>query len=501
MKGGLVRALLALALAAAVSAAPGGAEPRAQAIVVVTAFGACSGCSSDVNRVAFQAAITAAAPGDTLYIPDGTYTVNKAPGSFWCLLLPKSLTVRGQSREGAVVAMDPATAVDPATIWLWNVTAPSDVLFVDLQLDGNKPGKGAVTPYQKTLEHHPGFFVQGTDRITFRNLEIHDFTGDGIQLYNGTTDVLVEDSRVRWCQRAGVSLTGLNVERVLIRRNQLILNTTQQVDNESGPAYDVEVTDNDLAPGRGDYTVAISGSDSDAPSRRWNVHHNRLEGATFVVWAQEVVLADNVGTNAVGSACIEISRSAEVTIERVRCRMTQTAEDGLSAVFASGTMGSGPRVTVRDSFFQVDHGPAWGVRLDGVVSALVDNNELIGPGIVSAGYAGVRARATVVGRDVEMIEVTRNRIRDWGMYGISFVGTTGTQAKIAAARVAGNRIGNTRAGGPIRFAISLDDGTGVLRAAAVSSNVRGCGVTTQITGVPAGLTIAASPLAVSEGCP
>lgn len=468
--------------AAAIAIAMLGADQRGSAIIDPTAFGACTACAPVVNRLAFQVAIAMASPGDTLLVPPGTFEIGQAPGKAWSLLIDKPLTIRGAGREATVLRMPVDEAAAPDTNNLIEVAA-SDVTIEQIALDGQKPGAGTSSSYDALLEHHRGMFVRDGARLVVQDVDIHDFTGDGIQIYRAVVDATVRRCRVRWNQRDGLSLAPnalSTIEGVTIVGNEIVGNSSQQIDNEHGNANHVEIAHNVFRPGRNDYAIALAGVDGTSASTDWWIHHNEIHGGIFVVWTDDVRIEDNVGVNATTKACVEISRSADrVQVRRNHWRFTQRAVSGIAAIFIAGTSGSGASdVVVADNHVEVDYERAFAISAFGAISVTIDDNELIGSGIAAASYAGIYLRTTVPTRDFERATIRRNRISDFGDLAIRVNGyAPGSPGALLQLVVRDNHYSNSTSTGPQRRATALDaDGLHVVKQLEDVGNVAGCGV-------------------------
>ncbi|HKH20339.1 MAG TPA: right-handed parallel beta-helix repeat-containing protein, partial [Gammaproteobacteria bacterium] len=381
--------------------------------VSLAPYGVCSGCDATANRNGLQAAINAAAAGDVIYIPNGTYEFKQSP-SAWSILISKSLTIRGQSREATIVAMTAEDAADDAIAGnahaLFYVNAANDVTFEYLDMDGNKAGKGASTEYVEAVEHHRGIFVDGTDDVTIRYTTIHDFTGDAVQLYNGVEDTHIHHFTARHNQRDGVTFSPSSaltpVQRVSLHDCLLTGSSNQQIDNEHGPAHDIEVYNCTIfAPEMvrsSGIAIAGAGTDITAPSLRWNIHNNDITGQVLFVWTSDSVIRDNIINNPRRLSAVSMERAVSNTlIENNVITQTSTAVANLAGVMMAGTAGSGAtNVTVRGNQITTTFSQAFGVRIDGAVSATVENNVITGSGTVATGFHGVRVRSTVEARPV-----------------------------------------------------------------------------------------------------
>jgi hypothetical protein len=485
----------------------------AETLSIVT-YGACTACTATENRVAIQAAIDAAASGDTVYIPPGTYYVNKVPTSSpWSLYITgKSITIAGESRDTSIIALDPVEANQDVpfgnhlgVFYLKDI--PGGATFRDLQLEGSKDNPDGPTEYEEAPEHHRGIFVWNVDGLLVEDTLIENFTGDALQLYIEANNTTVRRNIFRWNQRDGLTFSPAPEEQLtgaLVEYNEFYGNSNQQIDNEHGPAHDIEIRYNTLAYADNEnsigLTIAGAGTDASDPSTGWNVHHNQITGAILFVWTSGTI-ADNVINNPRATSAVQLERMiGSASVLRNIINQTQTANDNLAGIYSNGTAAGGlSNGLIEDNVITVADDKSFGIRLDGAVSVTVRGNTVVGGGVSAATYSGIRIRATVEARDVESALIHYNDIRDFGQYGIAFAGTVNTQAKIVYAEVVGNKVRNLSSDGPTSTAINLNDSTGALRSVVLKHNVSGCGIDAAVNGNVA--TVAGSPLSMAVGCP
>jgi len=252
----------------------------------------------------------------------------------------------------------------------------------------------------------------------------------------------------------------------------------------------VEVYGNTISAGLNDYVVAVGGpiDREGSYSERWSIHDNVLNGPVLVTRGKHVTIRDNLdGINGTKKPCLEVWRtSSDVLYTHNNCRLTQLSTVSVGGVGIFGTTGEYPYdIRIVENKIQVDHPKGFGVRVDGAISVEVRGNTLIGGATsLQVGYAGVYLRATTTEVDFESATVIGNSITGFGQYGVAIFGNGA--ARMLNATIAGNNVFNPAPGGPLRTAVSLDDGTGALRAGTIYGNVTGCGLTAGVTGVPTG---------------
>jgi hypothetical protein len=458
---------------------------------VITAYGAVSG-SAD-NTAAVQAAVDAAAVDDTIEIPAGSFTCRKAT-SVAAVVCSKRLHWIGTGT--LEMANDEAMDGDPfgnshATLYFNNGASGST--FSNFSMNGNKNGAGGPTEYVgfEQYEHHRGiFFNQGCTDVVFNNVSIRNYTGDAVQLYNECRRFQFLNCTMEWCQRDHITLSPFSnencVQDVLIDGCTLRGASNQQVDNEHGPAHNVTIrnctlvcADNALSIG---LTVAGAGYGIENPSCNWLVHNNTITGAMRFTWTSKSKIYNNVFTNVRAVSTIELERGqSDNEIYGNTIVQTQNSVSNLAGIYANGTEGGGTvRLYVHDNDITVSNrAQSFGIRLDGVVSARIENNNIFGPGLTSAGYSGVRFRGSVLDRDISWALVNGNTIKNWGQNGISLAGNVLGTPRMMYLEALDNEFLND-SGTAMTRGIVLDDSSLVLYSCTVTGNTFGAGVTTDI---------------------
>lgn len=513
------------------------ATPAQAAELSVLDYRPLVGDSATTLRQGFAAAIAAASPGDVVRLPDGDYTINVL--SLRSVLVNKGVSIRGDSREGTVLRIDPSLTGGSATWRMFEITA-SNVTIADLTLEGSKPGSNTATAYDPLVEHHSGIFV-GPGPLadfTLRNVAIRNFQGDGVQIYSAVTRPVIEDSSFEFCQRSGLSYTPpdgtVPVIDAIVRRTVFTGITAQPIDNEHGPVYGAEISYNTFNVAFNNYALTMSGyalaSVEETPtfnnrSKNWHVHHNYFTGGIFVIRASDGLFERNTFRNVTTKPDFEVSRSANnITFRLNDSLVTGNTTNTTAAVFVNGT-GNEQRCRDANNVFVRCDAPGailvetWQAFPSGIVisdnnitmsvataairsnssdSVVIEDNDLTGPGVGVTGVAGIFGRATTLARDFGSLTIRGNRIRGYAR-GIGLAGGSG--ARIATALVEGNLCENPTAGGPLSVCVHLNtDSANALQAGTVRGNVAGCGVTTNVTGIPAAASMVLSPLAISAGC-
>lgn len=437
----------------------------------ITDFGAIGDGVTD-DRAAIQAALDACADG-TVVVPLGTFAVGKGAG-FWCLRIPSGTRLAGLGTLRQLPV--------PASVRLLQVEAPG-VTIDGVTLDGAKDT-------QTVDEHRSGVFATGAIGLVLRGVTAQNFTGDGFYIYNHSDNVTVDGVTATGNARNGLTLGGLTTGTT-ITGSRFAGNGAQQLDSEPGVGWavnDVEISDCviDVAGVSTEFALTVSGSSSTARSARWSVHDNVINGAINVVWADDVEIRGNGGVNATTHPAVTLWRTTNrVSIVGNRWTQTQNTVDSLSAIYVGGTgVGSvSSRVYVAGNVIVVlNRAKSFGVRAEGFHDLIVEDNLLVGPGLVG-GYAGIWLRATIIGDDVRSAVVRRNRVYDWGGQAVSVSGNGAAVFRLldVSDNVFADGAGTMTAG------MSLDDGTGCARDVRQSGNMALGGVATMVARAPAGV--------------
>lgn len=461
------RILVALSILA--SCVPAPVTSRHTAAIMsasVRDFGAIGDGVAD-DRAAIQAALTVATSGAVVYLPNGVYLVGKGGGA-WCLTVPDGVTLRGESRDGAVLLQAPGIA---GSVRLLEVDSPS-VTITTLTLDGNRA-------LQTADEHRSGVFVTAAD-VTVRDVTARAFTGDGLYFYGGSDRFVVDNVLSIGHGRNGMTVGGVSAGGRVVN-SQFFDSHAQQFDSEPGAAAvigDLTISGSTF-DGRGfstDYAVTVSGGSSTARAHDWLIRDDVINGGLHAVWADRIVVRHNAGTNPTGHPHISLYRTGYDNVIEDN-DFTSTAPNVLGTVNLTATGEGGPmRTVVRRNRLVSD---IFALRADGGVSLEVSDNDLVGPGIATPG-AGVYLRATDPARPLAYAVFRRNRISNFGSVGIKVEGN-------GAAAVSMLDIGDnvfSDSSGTMLGAMKLNDGTNAARDVVVSGNVLLGGCVTRLVGLP-----------------
>lgn len=439
---------LAFVIAAFTACTPSPATARAASALTaplncnVLDYGAAGDGVTD-DRAAFQSALDTCA-GATVYVPIGVYDLGQNGGNFWCVAIHAGTTLRGESRTGSVLRM--RAGVGPS-VQLLQVESAPDVTLLDLTLDG------AATA-QTVDPHRAGIFAKFSPRLAVRHVTALGFTGDGIYIYDGSDDALVDDVLAIGNGRNGLTLGGSTTGGVF-RGSQFVGNVAEQFDSEGGPQGgpidDVTITGCtfDALGASNDYVLTMTGSSAAVRSARWTVTDNVVNGSALAVWITDVLYARNTGVNTSDKPSVRVYRSCDrVRIEdNILSTTTPAAFDAGALVYVTGTdPGQAPGGVVIARNVLSTTAPAFGVSAICARDVQVSDNVIRGVGAI-----GVFVRATRVDEPVRSALIERNAVSGFGV-GV-LLGGNGA-AKIWRAAIEDNVFTGATA------ALSLDDGLG-----------------------------------------
>lgn len=425
------------------------------------------------DRAAIQSALDAAPPGSEILIPNGRYLVGKGSGA-WCLTLPPGITLRGESRDGVVLVQAPGI---PGSVRLLEIDGAS-VTIESLTLDGDSANQ--TPPGEHPDEHRAGVFSTAAGTV-IRDVTTRRFTGDGLYFYTGSDRFVVEDVLSLDNERNGMTIGGASaggrISGSTFRRSR-----AEQVDSEPGATgviSDLEISGSTLDGGgvSTDYVLTISGGSPATRAHHWDVHGNEIDGGVHVVWADQIVIRGNTGTNPTARPHVSLYRScSDDTIEDND--LTSSAPGDLGAINVTATAEGGPeRVVIRRN--RISGRGTFAVRAEGGVSLEISDNDMTGPGTASPG-AGIYLRATDPARPLTYAVIRRNRIRNFGSVAVKVQGNGA--ARLSVLDMSDNVLSDDA--GTMLGAFALNDGTGAAVDVRESGTVMLGGCTRKIVGLP-----------------
>jgi len=412
------------------------------------------------QRTNIQAAFDAALPGDVVQLSNEVFELSGVPGKYYALKMPAGVTLRGPAtlrRAGA----------SPAGTTVLFLDGADHAIVTNLTIDGNRDA-------QVVNEHSHGLIVFQSQGVEITNVNSSNNPGDGVYVYTGTANLRVSDLSVSRNGRNGMTLGGSATD-ILVKDSRFFRNDVQQFDTEPGgtsSVSDVELTGCtfDAQGVTQVFVISIAGSEINTRTHRYSIHDNIINGGVEVVWADEVQVVNNTGTNPTIFPSVAVYRNcSDVNIEGNRFTMVQDTHDAVGVIYASGTdTGGVNQLRIKNNrLVTVSSRQQNGVRLEGIESAIVVGNDIRGSGRANNG-AGVYLRATNPALAFRSAVIVGNSILNSGLAGIFCMGN-GT-AELTQLVITDNVFDND--GGAMTAATNLDaDGTGAAKSVLVSGSV------------------------------
>lgn len=250
--------------------------------VSVAEFGAYPDDGID-DTVAIQNAVNS---GGVIRFDNGVYDLSKS-GAAWCIDISGS-SVYLVGRKNTVLRL--ADNTPPSVRMFSSQSGPvSGFRARNLSLDGNKAN-------QSPNEHRHGFFLSNASNVRLKNIRLHDFTGDGVYIHDGSSNIRIFGIDVRNNDRNGVTIGG-SVNGVILAGSTLENNAAQQFDSEAstGDAVDDIVLWGNYFKSPSDFALT-SGGTSGVYGRGWFVSNNHIESAGHamrVIYADDIVISEN----------------------------------------------------------------------------------------------------------------------------------------------------------------------------------------------------------------
>jgi hypothetical protein len=407
---------------------------------VVADFSAAgNGTTDDTAEIQDAIDTASAAGGGTVYLPNGTYLVSGGGGAWGgCIEMKPGVTLRGETRDGAILKLAANQTGDVRVI----SADCDDAVIENLSVNGNKANQSYPD------EHMAGIFLGTTPgylyRCVVRDVTVYSCVGDGLDLYGGCTDFLVDNLYVHDCERSGIAFNGGAHSRLTIRRCQLVNNTAQCIDFESPDGLSSHV----LIEGcyfesteGGDYTVALSGT-SDADNRRLHnivVTGCTIIGATVIRWADHVRFTNNYcrGREGDTSPAVQIDGTCNQVLFEGNYVFSASETSGYSLLVSGRPDGDQPRnIVVVHNLIESPDGHQFSV--DGVHSCSVLNNRVIGS-TASTSSIGIAVRSNFDSYPVHEVVIEGNYVQDWST-GIVVFGVSGQTCELHHLRMTNNHL-------------------------------------------------------------
>jgi hypothetical protein len=349
---GLALASAALPLDAAAEAAPAGqAAPSPDAApwyvdVSKPPYALTSAMTPAQQRAGIQQAWddVSAAGGGVVVLP-AMYTVDQAPGHFYCLRARDNVATWGVDQLASGIRMADGAAGSVMLVATGPVNTPggaANVSFARLTLDGNKAGTGP-DPQRHCL------WLQGAVNVLCDQVRFLNPPGDGVYHYTDTRETTFRDCLFDGSGRNGITFTRATHDHKISRCRFRGIRS-QHIDSEPAAGlvpFDVlvEGCTFERAAGEADFVVSIAGAGSQDQDRthHWRLVGNRFEGSVILTWARDVVLAGNewsIADEAYQQPCLFVNRTTEHVA--VTGNTFASTVDGVRLQATSGT-GQQPR--------------------------------------------------------------------------------------------------------------------------------------------------------------
>lgn len=391
-------------------------------------YGAVGDGSHD-DSAAVRAAMAAAvaAGGGTVYFPNGTYVLSAEIGEFWCINLAANVTFLGQSRDGAILLLAPHTGNSVRMFYVQS----TDSTISTLTIDGNKSHQ------DNDDVHRAGVFIWSGIRTRLLNITSQNWTGDGLYVFQDSTDTLIEGCYVLSNDRDGIAISGSDSRRTTVRNCICVGSVAQQIDTEPTeiPLYDVLIEGCYLSGGgvSTDYPLTISGAGSGIQSVGFMIQNNWIDGPVYAVWADRVSFIGNriLNNNALAVDCLDIDRQCTNWIVTGNHFESQSANTSAEVISVSGTAtGDRPDAIqiIGNTIITSASIAQSGVHMLNVVDVTVANNVITGNAGCASTY-GVLVSTSDPARPSDTVQIQGNQISDFGV-GILQGGTTGTELNL-----------------------------------------------------------------------
>ncbi|MDQ3764763.1 MAG: right-handed parallel beta-helix repeat-containing protein [Actinomycetota bacterium] len=253
--------------------------------------------------------------GGVVVLPD-MYTVDRSPGSFFCLRARDNVATWGIDQFSSGLRMADGAAGSVMLVATGPVNLPGgtvNVSFARLTLDGNKAGTGP-DPQRHCLWLQEAVNVL-CDQVRFLNAP-----GDGVYHHNDTRETTFRDCLFVGSGRNGLTMTRNN-SNVKISRCRFRAISVQHIDSEPGQAvvpFDilVEGCTFERAVGESDFVVSVAGHSGDDEDRthNWRFIGNRFGGSVNVTWARDIVFSGNewvISDETYAKPCLFLNRTTE----------------------------------------------------------------------------------------------------------------------------------------------------------------------------------------------
>lgn len=176
----------------------------------ITKFGATADDASD-DTLAIRSALEACgeAGGGTLFVPKGVFIVARQKSETPILSIPSKTTVRGVG-DASVLRFD--SQVNSSNFWrmLGSSEDAADILICNLHLDGANTQTAYVKGQTPEQNHGVFFYRKGgrIERVTVQDCLVENFSGDCVSFSQGCRDFVVKNVRLHNFLRQGIQMGG-----------------------------------------------------------------------------------------------------------------------------------------------------------------------------------------------------------------------------------------------------------------------------------------------------
>lgn len=383
------------------------------AVFDVTVYGAIGDGVTD-DSVAVRSAVAAAQThgGGIVYFPNGTYLLSENGTSFKCLAPPSGVSLRGESRYGAVLKLAPNQRAGVRMVW--TASGATDITVSDLSFDGNKAGQVGSDA------HGDAILTDNASRVIVERLNIYNCRGSGVSVWQNSTDVTIEHCYIHNCDWNGIVLGDAGGQHRITVRKCLVTGNVGGLHIEVSAAnsdimFDQCYTDASV----GSYALEIAGTpDATKYTNQVVVRGCKVMGGTIVTNANGVSLencylysADNAGTPAVP---LKISNGV-IDCAVSRCVVVlDTGGTASQAVMLAVTQMGLPtdRISVTDCDIYVNTTAADGIMMQTSGIGRIERCYVIGNSGVTAGHYGINVNLSQA-RSMDAAIVRGNYVTDF----------------------------------------------------------------------------------------
>jgi hypothetical protein len=432
------------------------------------------------DRTAIQDAIDAAsaAGGGEICLGPGVYLVSQTPFKFYCLNIPSNVTMRGSGKSATTLLQAAPIA---GSVRLLNLSG-SDIVLRDLCLDGNKAN-------QTVDEHRAGIWSQNTQRLVVTDVLARNFTGDGCTIFDNTTDACFTGFDSFSNNRDGIAFTadGAVCEGLRFVNCRFLGNAAQQIDSEPAVPINNVAFFGCKADGLGvsqDYVVTTPGKNNTVRNKGWSFVGCTLNGPIEIIFCDGLSILGCSGVNPTTKPSLDFHhRSVSAKVIGCTFSMTQTTVDraGIVSIFGEANGDAAEAVLISGNRFDVKGAAtAFGIYLDGCISATVENNVFDGPGRGGNIGIGCHVRATSADNFLWAL-IHKNSFKNFAAMGLQVIGNN--TAQIGHLDVSENIFHDTVGAMPVGMSLNADGSNAVQSATIIGNKCMG-GVTTPIATWP-----------------